>query len=82
MVCLFGRDPLDGRLAPMAGRTVNQHSIAVRPVRAGENLDACALVFVADDEKSYWPTIRTALANKPVLTVGDFRGFTTAGGMI
>jgi hypothetical protein len=82
LVCLFGRDPLEGRLAPMAGRTVNKRSIALRAVVAGEPLDSCALVFIADDQKTRWPMIRAELANKAVLTVGDFRGFAASGGMI
>jgi len=82
LVCLWGRDPFDGRLAPMAGRTVNQRRIEVRPVRAEGELDTCALLFVNAEERANWPRLRTYLARRSVLTVSDYDGFARAGGML
>ncbi len=81
-VCLFGGDPFEGRLQPMAGRTVNEHVIEIRVVSTIADIDNCALLFVRADQKSNWPELQKALAGKSVLTVSDFSGFTMAGGMI
>jgi hypothetical protein len=82
IVCLFGGDPFDGHLKPMGGRTVNQRVIEVREVAGTDELDGCALVFVRSEKKASWPQLLKALSGKDVLTVGDWDGFTAAGGMI
>jgi hypothetical protein len=82
IVCLFGTDPFDGRLAPMAGRTVNQRSIEVRGVREVEETDMCTLLFVNAEERPRWPELQSHLAGRAVLTVSDFDGFAGGGGMI
>jgi hypothetical protein len=82
VVCVFGPDPFDGKLTPMAGRTVNQQTIDVRNVRALEEIDACTLLFVNADERARWPQLRDYLGDKPVLTVSDYDGFAGGGGMI
>jgi hypothetical protein len=82
VVCVYGRDPFDGRLQPMAGRTVNQRRIEVRAVRSAANLDSCSLLFVSGDERARWPALRERLPGLALLTVSDFAGFADAGGMI
>jgi hypothetical protein len=81
-VCLYGGDPFEGRLASMAGRTVNQRVIAIRTVRTNADLDACALVFVNARERAAWPRLRAELSRRSVLTVSDYEGFARAGGML
>jgi YfiR/HmsC-like len=81
-VCLFGDDPFDGHLQPMAGRTVNEHVIEVRNVRTVTDIGDCSLLFVPGDQKANWPELQRALAGKSVLTVSDFEGFALSGGMI
>jgi hypothetical protein len=81
-VCLYGGDPFDGRLQPMAGRTVNEHIIEVRSVRTVKDIGDCALLFVNAEQKANWPELQKALSGKSVLTVSDFEGFALAGGMI
>jgi YfiR/HmsC-like len=82
VVCIYGRDPFDGRLAPIAGRTVNQRSIALRTVRRVEEAPSCSLIFVNAEERADWPHLQAALAGRAVLTASDIEGFATAGGMI
>jgi hypothetical protein len=82
VVCLYGADPFDGKLAPMVGRTVNQQTIAVRNVRDLAEVDACTLLFVNAEERTRWPQLRDYLGGKPVLTVSDYDGFAGGGGMI
>lgn len=82
VVCLFGGDPFDGHLQPMAGRTVNQHAIKIRNVKGADDLTSCSLVFVHANQKADWPQLQKSLAGKDVLTVSDFDGFAASGGMI
>jgi hypothetical protein len=81
-VCLYGGDPFEGGLAPMAGRTVNQRVIAIRNIRTGGELNACALVFVNARERAAWPRLRAELSRRSILTVSDYEGFARAGGML
>jgi hypothetical protein len=81
-VCIYGRDPFAGRLAPMAGRSVNQRVIAVRAVRTSAEMSSCALVFINAEERAAWPRLRAELARRSVLTVSDYEGFARAGGML
>ena len=81
-VCLFGGDPFDGHLKPMAGRTVNQRVIEIRSLQTADDTAVCSLIFIRSSEKSFWPQLQKRLVGKDVLTVSDFEGFAAAGGMI
>ena len=82
VVCLFGGDPFDGNLQPMAGRTVNERTIEVREVKTAADLGACALLVVNGAKKADWAQLKTALTGQDIMTVSDFEGFALAGGMI
>jgi len=81
-VCIFGDDPFDGYLQPMAGRTVNRHEIALRTIHDIHEAGACHLVFINADEKDQWSPLVKFLEGKNILTVSDFDGFADSGGMI
>jgi hypothetical protein len=81
-VCLYGGDPFDGRLQPMAGRTVNQRAIVIRAARTSAELASCSLVFVNARERAAWPGLRAELSRRSILTVSDYDGFARAGGML
>lgn len=82
VVCLLGGDPFGGHLQPMAGRTVNQHSIEIRNLESLKDVGGCSLLYVHANQKSDWPQMQKALTGKDVLTVSDFDGFAEKGGMI
>jgi hypothetical protein len=82
VVCVYGRDPFNGRLAQMSGRTVNQRNIEVRSVRDERETDGCSLLFLPAVEHAYWPRLHAHLERHNVLTVSDFDGFARSGGMI
>lgn len=81
-VCIFGADPFDGYLKPMAGRTVNQRNITLRRIEKLVDAAACHLLFVSATERDRWPDIYAVLKDKSVLTVSDFPGFAASGGML
>ncbi|HWA00216.1 MAG TPA: YfiR family protein [Caulobacterales bacterium] len=82
IVCAYGRDPFVARLAPMAGRTVNERPIEVRSVSAAADVNGCTLLFINASERTHWPELRAQLDRASVLTVSDFEGFAANGGMI
>jgi hypothetical protein len=81
IVCTLGNDPFDGGLQPMAGRSVNQRTIEVR-VADSHGATACSLLVLDHAKRADWPVLKAALEGKPVLTVGDYEGFGSEGGMI
>lgn len=82
-VCIFGDgDPLGGYLDPIEERTVNRHPIKVAYVSEISETAGCHLLYISADEQDSWPLLRGYLANRNVLTVGDFRNFSSSGGMI
>lgn len=81
-VCVFGEDPFQGYLKPMAGRSVNQMEITVHFIHTAQETDTCNLLYINANEKKQWPSLKTSLAEKSVLTVSDFDGFAASGGMI
>lgn len=82
VVCVFGSDPFEGYLKPMGGRTVNQREIALRTIHDAAEAKNCHLLFVNANEKDSWPQLQAALGGSSVLTVSDFDGFASSGGMI
>jgi hypothetical protein len=82
VVCLLGGDPFDGHLSPLGGRTVNQHAIEIRSLRAAAEAGACSLIIIHQNESASWPQLRKSLAGKDILAIADFDGFAAAGGMI
>ena len=81
-VCVFGEDPFEGSLHAMAERTVNQRSIMLRFVESIPEIDECNLLYINPKEKQRWPNLKEFLRGKSVLTVSDFEGFVSSGGMI
>lgn len=82
VVCVYGRDPFSGRLTPMSGRTVNGQPIRIRFIDAQGEIDGCSMLFVNAEERAVWPTLRSYVARRHVLTVSDYDGFARSGGMI
>ena len=83
VVCILGTgDPFDGYLQPIEGRTVNQRIIKLRHLSSTADAEGCNMLFIGSDEQAQWPALHGFLANKSILTVADFSGFSHAGGMI
>lgn len=81
-VCIFGDDPLGGNLKPMQGRTVNQRPIAVQAIAAANDAASCDILLVGAQGQSQWPALRAAIANRPIMTIGEGTDFIRQGGML
>jgi hypothetical protein len=81
--CVFGDDPIAPALERMlAGRIVAGRACRVRRLGASDTARACRVLYAgagaSREAAAALPGLRTA----PVLTVGDFPGFVTVGGII
>jgi YfiR/HmsC-like len=83
VIGVLGRDPFGHALDILATQPAeNGRRIVIVRLR---NLDAarnCHILFVSESEQDRLPEIIAALRNLPVLTVGDFEGFATGGGIV
>jgi hypothetical protein len=80
--CLAGRDSLSGAVAGLEGRTLQGRVTQVRRVLGVEDLRSCHLLFIGEAEERRLTPMLRAIANEPVLSVGDLAGFADAGGAI
>ena len=84
VLCVMG--PLDAPLA-RAFESVERKRAQNRPIRTrraarGDDLKACHILYLPEGEARRAGETLRALAQRPVLTVGDGEGFAEAGGMI
>ena len=80
IIGVLGEEELAHELgALVAGRNVNGRSIEVRPVRTAAEARATQLLFVSASEDSRYATMRSELADSPVLTVGESPSFSVTG---
>jgi hypothetical protein len=83
VVCIQGAGGAADDLGGMAAsRQFKERACEVRRVRAGSNLGACHLLYLAPSEAPRLPQVLSAVAGKPVLTVGDSEGFAQRGVLI
>lgn len=83
VIGILGPDPFGSVL----DRMVNNETCGGRPIVVVRFSNVAAardshLLFITSAERGNLPRILAALRGRPVLTVGDFEGFTAAGGMI
>jgi hypothetical protein len=82
-VCVVGSDPIGTALQ----RVLNGKSLAGRPVvvhrvEGPAGATPCEILFMPASAMPEWPRVRAELAERPVLTVGDSRGFVDEGGAV
>lgn len=81
-VCLFGDDPFDGYLAPLAGRTAQQSLIFITHVKTLQDITACSVVIIHRSEETRLAELLDFLRRGNVLTISDIAHFALRGGMV
>lgn len=80
-ICILGADPfgtvLDGMLAD---ETVEGRKLAARRLGTPQQLDGCQILFVNAAGRDH--EVLAAVAERPILTVGDAEAFALDGGMV
>lgn len=84
------RDAIRQKKLTSQGRPLVVHRIGSTPDMNIEEqrtafaaaLNGCHILFVTDLESDRWNDLKRLLANRPILTVGEFEGCAASGGMI
>ena len=80
-ICILGDDPFGTALDDIVlGEIVNGRKVAARRIKQAPSPKSCAVVFVAQADKSIYKTLPAL--GPGVLTVGEGRDFIHDGGMI
>jgi len=81
--CTVGEDPFRGALeATLNGKTIGIRGLRVAHFKQVEEVRDCQVVFLGGLGKKTVPEALAALADRPVLTVGETQQFAQDGGMI
>lgn len=81
-VCVFGEDRFGSALAATAGESSRGRKIEIRRVSTPDELQPCHVAFISSSERRREFQVLRELAGRPVLTIGETRGFTDRGGII
>src|SRR5437016_926116 len=82
-ICTLGRSGTTSELGYVAGsRTINGHTISLRPISSPEEIHGCNVVFLAADSGKRQQKLIDATQGTPVLLVAEIAGFAHNGGLI
>lgn len=81
-VCLYGSDPFEGYLNPIAGKTAQMRTIRLRKYIEMRDLADCHAVIIGTSETKELREILRTLQHLPVLTMSNIASFNKLGGMI
>lgn len=82
-LCVLGvNDPIESALAELPGSTAAGHRIRVHSHVRAEQAGGCHLLYVPDSELHRLAGAREAIAERPVLIVGESEAVLDRGGMI
>jgi len=80
IIGVLGDDPFGALLDRLAhNRTIGDKPIMIRRFERFEDYTPCHILFVAASEQERLPAIVEALADSPVLLIGDTEGFARRG---
>jgi YfiR/HmsC-like len=83
VLCVLGTGQVADELARMSrGRRFKERRADVRRLRPQDDLGSCRLLYIAPSEAPRLRQILAAVADKPVLTIGDTPGFAVSGTLI
>lgn len=80
---IFGEDPFGSSLdQTLEGKAIGNRPLVIERIDDPKALNDCHILFICQSEETDWPRVLSGIGTTPVLTVGDFEGFTARGGMI
>lgn len=82
-LCVLGETPIVPPFERLAReRRLKDRRVELRRLRAGDDLSACHLLFVAGAERAHLKQVLARASGKPILTVADSDGFAHEGVII
>lgn len=80
VIGVLGRDPFGKELDNiLAGRKTGGRTIQAARFKSVEEVEDCHVLFISDSERRKLKSIQNVLKDKPILTVGDTKGFVEHG---
>jgi hypothetical protein len=81
-ICVLGKDPFGEALDRLRDKNVGSRKLVIERLKRGDAPDKCQILFISDSEKNNVTEILRGVRKRPVLTVGDMKGFLQSGGII
>jgi len=82
-ICVLGADPFGKNLDLIRDKTVRGRDLVIHKFDQLQSAQTdCHALFISSSEKQHLHTILETLGSRPILTIGDTKGFATAGSMI
>jgi len=81
-ICVLGKDPFGESLDYLRDKNVGSRKLVIERLKRGDAPDKCQVLFISDSEKNNAAEILRGVRKRPVLTVGDMKGFLQSGGII
>lgn len=83
VIGVLGENPFGTRLTDLyAERTIKSKNIKVRYLSQLKEIEGCHLLFISRSMSEELPQILEVTAKKPILTVGDTKGFAEKGVLV
>ena len=83
VIAVLGKDPFGEVLDKVVrNKRIGKRAIVVRRYKELEKLGTCHILFVPAAEARRMERLNKALHGKPILSVGESKGFASQGGMI
>lgn len=81
-LCTLSESEVSHHLQAMASQPTYLENVLFVPRVSLQEVTNCRVLYIDAQDKPHLTELLAAVANSPVLTVGDIRGFTKRGGMI
>jgi hypothetical protein len=81
-ICVLGSDPFGKSLDDLGSKSVGNRKLEIERLQQADRTKACHILFISAVEKESPSAILRAVQKKSILTVGETKGFTKAGGII
>ncbi|HXW16994.1 MAG TPA: YfiR family protein [Candidatus Acidoferrales bacterium] len=83
LVCTLGADPFHGDLEnTIGGKSIGKRTIQIKHFKQPQEASDCEILFIARTENQRLRAILGALADAPILSVGEADDFVQQGGTI
>jgi hypothetical protein len=80
--CVLENDRIADLMSDFEGETLMGKTIRVERVSGIESIEKCQMLFIGTPGKKTLSDILQAIGTKPILTIGDSKGFAENGGII
>ncbi len=81
-LCILGKNPFGEAIYVFEGKEIRNRILRVRLISSPSEAKQCRILYISPSNRKVVKRIINKIASQPVLTIGDFKGFSEKGGMI